>query len=154
MVSSARQNQFKRPCAMPCLKALYKKQRRAIETSRRPVVPSRPCRIGASASEHVGEEAKGGGGGASANVLQVSGNSTGGRGRSGSTSRGGGAAGSGGGTRRRGRAARGGAATGRVGGGVESTAVILDGGGAVGLALGIANVGGVALGESLLAGVL
>lgn len=139
---------------MPCLKTLYKKQRRAIETSRRPVEANRPCRIGASASEHVGEQAKSGGGGAGANVLHVGGDSTGGRGRSGSTSCGGRTAGSGGGTRGRGRAARGGAATGRVAGGVESTAVILDAGGAVGLALGIASVLAIALSKSLLAGVV
>lgn len=132
---------------------LYKKQRRAIETCRRPVVATKPGRLEASASEHVGEQANGGGGGACANVLQVGGNSSGGRGRSGSTSCGGGAAGSGSGARGRGRTARG-AATGRVAGGVESTTVVLDAGGAVGLSLGIANVRGVALDESLLAGVL
>lgn len=134
-------------------KTLYKKQRRAIETYRRPVVATKPGRSEASASEHVGEQANSGGGGTRANVLQVGGNSSGSRGGSGSTSRGGRAAGSGSGARGRGRAARG-AATGRVAGGVESTAVVLDAGGAVGLALGIANVLGVALGESLLAGVL
>lgn len=132
---------------------LYKKQRRAIETYRRPVVATKPGRLEASASEHVCEQANSSGGGARADVLQVGGNSSGGRGRSGSTSCGGRAAGSRSGASGRGRAARG-AATGRVAGGVESAAVVLDAGGAVGLALGIANVGGVALGKSLLAGVL
>lgn len=108
-----------------------------------------PSRTAAAASEHVDDQTKSHGGGSCAHALHVGGNGTGSRGRS-STSRGGSRVG--GGSRASGRGGSRGRGVGRCGavvGGVEGAASVLDSGGAVGLALRVADVGADALCESL-----
>lgn len=129
----------------------YKKQRRAIETPSSGqgdhMMLTRPK--AAAASEHVGEQTKGGGGGTGPDLLEVGGRSSGSGGSRGGSrgccSAGGGRAGS---------ASRGRGGGRGVGGGlgrVESAALVRDAGGAVLLGRRVADVCGVALGEGLLA---
>lgn len=127
----------------------YKKQRKAIETrSTRQRMALARSNV-ATASEHVGEQTKGGGSGTGTDVLDVGGGGTGGRGRRGSSSRSGRAgAGSGASSARRRRCAR---RAGAVVGRVQSTALVVDAGGAVGLSLLVVHVCVDAVAESLLA---
>lgn len=101
-----------------------------------------------AASEHVGEETKGGGGGTGTDLLQVGGGSSGSGGGRGGSRRRSSAGGGGAGSASRSRGGRGAdAGLGRV----ESAALVRDAGGAVLLGRRVADVRGVALGEGLLA---
>lgn len=111
---------------------------------------TKPSRIAVAASEHVSDQAQRRGGGARADVLQVSRNSTGNRSRGSASGRGSRASGSGaiGG---RGSSGSSSAASGNVRSRVEGTTCVLNVGGAVAKGRGVAHVVVGALRESLLA---
>lgn len=126
---------------------------KSIQEPEREGAQHKAVAIAATLLQQVGEDTHTSSEGTSTNVLEVGGSSSSSRRRGGGGSGCGGAAGSGGG--------RGGASSGRGGwgrrrevGGVEGTAVVLDGGGAVLLAGGVADIGLVAVGEGLLADIL